>query len=69
VDRDRWQTAYRAVGDLADLQNPDPLALVPYEDTPVATDAVFSINAGFNEPASGERVQGWSRLPATGPLT
>ena len=69
VDRDRWQTTYRAVGNLADLQNPDPLALVPYEDTPVATDAVFSINAGFNEPASGERVQGWSRLPATGPLT
>lgn len=68
VDRDRWETTYRAVGDLADLQNPDPLALVPYEDTPVATDAVFSVNAGFNEPASGERVQGWSRLPATGPL-
>jgi hypothetical protein len=44
------------------------LALVPYEDTPVATDALFSVNAGFNHPGSGARVQGWSRLPATGPL-
>lgn len=69
LDRDRWQTSYRAVGRLADLQNPDPLALVPYEDTPVATDALFSVNAGFNQPGSGERVQGWSRLPATGPLS
>jgi len=68
VDRDRWQTSYRAVGRLADLQNPDPLALVPYEDTPVSTDALFGVNAGFNQPGSGERVQGWSRLPATGPL-
>ncbi|HSQ08353.1 MAG TPA: alkaline phosphatase D family protein [Chromatiaceae bacterium] len=68
VDRDRWRTTYRAVGRLADLQKPDPLALVPYEDTPVATDAVFGVNAGFNQPGSGERVQGWSRLPATGPL-
>jgi alkaline phosphatase D len=68
LDRERWQTTYRAVGRLADLQNPDPLALVPYEDTPVQTDAVFTVKAGFNEPGSGERVQGWSRLPATGPL-
>lgn len=69
LDRDRWQTSYRVVGRLADLQNPDPLALVPYEDTPVATDALFCVNAGFNQPGSGERVQGWSRLPATGPLS
>lgn len=68
IDRDRWETSYRAVGDLTGLTNPDPLALVPYPDTPVATDAVFTVKAGFNEPASGERVQGWSRLPATGPL-
>jgi alkaline phosphatase D len=68
VDRGRWQATYRAAGRLADLQNPDPLALVPYEDTPVETDAVFTINAGFNEPGSSERLQGTSRLPTTGPL-
>jgi alkaline phosphatase D len=68
VDTERWETTYRAVGDLKALTDPDPLALVPYPDTPVATDAVFTVNAGFNAPGSGERVQGWSRLPATGPL-
>lgn len=69
VDAGRWETTYRAVGDLASLTNPDPLALVPYPSTPVATDAVFTVNAGFNAPGSGERVQGSSRLPATGPLS
>lgn len=68
LDRERWQTTYRAVGRLADLSNPNPLALVPYADTPVETDAVFTLNAGFNRPGSGERLRGWSRLPPNGPL-
>jgi alkaline phosphatase D len=68
VVSERWETTYRAVGDLGAVANPDPLALVPYPDTPVATDAVFTVNAGFNAPGSGDRVRGSSRLPATGPL-
>lgn len=68
VERDRWETSYRAVGDLADIDSPDPLALVPYADSPVETDAVFSIAAGFNQPGSPARLQGWSRLTPDGPL-
>jgi hypothetical protein len=65
VDTERWETTYRAVGDLGAVTNPDPLALLPYPDTSVATDAVFTVNAGFNALGSGERIQGDSRLPAT----
>jgi len=68
IDRDHCQATFRAVGRLEDLQNPDSLALVPYEDSPVATDAVFSINAGFNTPGSGQRLSGTSRLNPNGPL-
>ena len=57
VDRERWKTTYRAVGTLADAANTDdPLALVPRADSPVATDAVVEIEAGFNEPGSGKRL-------------
>ena len=54
VNRSRWQTTYRAV--LGDLNNPDPLALVPQPDSQVGTDRVLSIEAGFNVPGSGKRV-------------
>lgn len=58
VDRERWQTTYRAVGDvrrLADLA--DPNALVPLSSSPVETDAVIEIEAGFNRPKSGRRLR------------
>ena len=35
------ETTYRAVGTLLDVANPDPLALVPFETTPVKTDAIL----------------------------
>jgi alkaline phosphatase D len=62
VDAKRWQTTYRAVGTLADLQNPDPLALTPFDDSPVETDAVLEIESGFS--ASGSRLTTtFSRIP------
>jgi len=64
VDAERWQTTYRAVGTLADLQNPDALALTPFEDSPVETDAVLEIESGFNQPGSGQRLTTtFSRIP------
>lgn len=60
----RWQTTYRAVGTLDDVQNPNPLALVPFEDTPVKTDAILEIEPGFNAPGSGARLTTkYARLP------
>jgi alkaline phosphatase D len=56
VDSKRWQTTYRAVGTLADLQNPSPLALTPFEGSPVETDAVLEIESGFNKPGSDKRL-------------
>lgn len=58
VDGGRWQTRYRAVGDPARLADTDnPLALVPFPDSPVDTDAVLEIEAGFNIAGSGKRLQ------------
>ncbi len=57
VDQERWKTTYRAVGTLADAANTDdPIALVPRADSPVETDTVVEIEAGFNEPGSGKRL-------------
>ena len=66
VDRQRWQTTYRSVGTLADLQNTaDPLAMVPKADSPVVTDAVLEIQDGFNRPGSGQRISTmFSQLPS-----
>jgi phosphodiesterase/alkaline phosphatase D-like protein len=64
VDAKRWETTYRAVGTLGDLQNPDPLALTPFEDSPVETDAALAIESGFNKPGSGKRLMTtFSRIP------
>jgi alkaline phosphatase D len=64
VDRARWRTTYRAAGTLADVLNPDPFSLVPFEDTPVETDAVLEIEAGFNAPGSGARIEAaFARIP------
>ena len=64
VDAKRWQTTYRAVGTLADLQNPDPLALTPFDDSPVETDAVLEIESGFGQSGSGQRLATtFSRIP------
>jgi alkaline phosphatase D len=64
VDAKRWQTTYRAVGSLADLQNPSPLALTPFEDSPVETDAVLEIESGFSQPGSDKRLKTtFSRIP------
>ena len=49
VDRTRWQTTYRAVG--------SPTQLVPRPTTPVDTDAVLEVAAGFNEPGRNGRIQ------------
>lgn len=58
VNQQRWQTSYRAVGDLSALADIDnPLALVPFPDSPVATDAVLEIAAGFNQANSEQRLQ------------
>lgn len=57
VDQDRWVTTYRGVGTRADIANlDDPLALVPRADSPVETDAVVEIEAGFNLPNSGKEL-------------
>ena len=49
VDTQRWQTTFRAVGSLADTQNPAPDALVPKENSTLSTDAVVEIPSGFNK--------------------
>lgn len=56
VDASRFRTTFRAVGDPAALADPRPLALVPLETSPVATDAVYDIQAGFNQPGSRKRI-------------
>lgn len=66
VDANRFRTTYRAVGALTNLGRADPLALVPRNTSPVATDAVYDIEAGFNQSGSSKRiVQRFARaLPA-----
>jgi hypothetical protein len=62
--RRRWQTTYRGVGTLADTQNPSPLALVPFPDSKVETDAVLEIPCGFNAPGSDVRLEtNFARIP------
>ncbi|MBK8176382.1 MAG: alkaline phosphatase D family protein [Rhodospirillales bacterium] len=56
VDHDRFRTVYRGVGDPSALASPDRLAFAPQETTPLSTDAVISIDAGFNLPGSGKRL-------------
>lgn len=63
VTPERWTTTYRAVGSLLDLpvaiaaaqvgDNQDT-SLVPRADSPVDTDAVLTLDAGFNDPAGGD---------------
>ena len=46
------------------IANPDREALIPFDDTPVETDAVLEIPAGFNAPGSGVRLETkFARLP------
>jgi alkaline phosphatase D len=54
VDRRAWQTTYRAVQ--GNPLDPSPLALVPQAGSPVGTDKVLRIEAGFNRPGSGARL-------------
>ncbi len=64
VNKSRWKTTFRGVGTLADVQNPDPLALVPMKDSPVEDDAVVSIRLGFSDPRSDERLETeFARVP------
>lgn len=63
VNNHQWKTTFRAVGSLADTQNPDPLALVPFENKALETDAVITIDSGFNKPNSGKRMNITSRIP------
>lgn len=64
VDRRRWRTTYRAAGTLEAIGNPDREAFIPFDDTPVETDAVLEIPAGFNAPGSGLRLETkFARLP------
>jgi alkaline phosphatase D len=63
VDAQRWQTTYRAVGTLDDLQNPSPLALTPFNDSPVETDAVLELDSGFNQPGGQRLTTTFSRIP------
>ncbi len=55
VDRHRWRTTYRSV--LGNPLSADSLALVPMQDSPVGTDKVLEIAAGFNAAGSGQRLQ------------
>ena len=58
VDHRRWQSTYRAVGDIAQVGNTaDPLALLPRAGSPVATDAVFEVDAGFNAPGNAQALR------------
>jgi alkaline phosphatase D len=57
VDRTRWQTTFRAVGTSAQALDPSPTALVPLPTSPVETDAVLEIAAGFNEPGRNGRIE------------
>jgi len=64
VDANRWQTTYRAVA-LDKVEDPSPLALTPFEDSLVDTDAVLEIESGFNQPGSNKRLKTTtpSRIP------
>jgi alkaline phosphatase D len=65
VDRQTWRTEYRAVGTMADLASASPDALIPMPGSAVETDAVLSIESGFNEPGSSARlVTEFARVPA-----
>jgi alkaline phosphatase D len=68
VDAQRFETTYRAVGDVGALLDPDPQALVPFQDTPVDTDAVYQVRAGFNAPGSGLRIEETYRRDLPGPF-
>jgi len=57
VDRTRWQTTYRAVNGPAQALDPSPTALVPLPTSPVETDRVLEIVAGFNEPGRNARIE------------
>ncbi|MBW2241307.1 MAG: alkaline phosphatase D family protein [Deltaproteobacteria bacterium] len=57
VDESRWETEYRGVGTVADAFSQRPDSLSPRADSPVETDALISIQSGFNEPDSGIRLQ------------
>ena len=64
VNASRWRTTYRAVGTLADVQNPAPDALLARQDSPVQTDAVVEVEAGFNRRGRPKRLQTVSaRIP------
>ena len=64
VDRQRWRSTYRAAGTLDAIGNPDREAFIPFDDTPVETDAVLEIPAGFNAPGSGVRMETkFARVP------
>lgn len=73
VDREKWTTTYRAVGSLAAVQtaaiqaqlgNNADTSLVPFQDTPVATDAVLEVAAGFNaRQGDGGLVKVFERIP------
>jgi alkaline phosphatase D len=54
VDAKRWRTTYRAV--LGNPLDPNPLALVPQANSPVGTDKVLELQAGFNARNSGKRL-------------
>jgi alkaline phosphatase D len=62
LDRDSWTTTYRAVGDINALGSENPLALVPYPNSPVATDAVLRLQNGFRDDNSRLETV-YSRLP------
>jgi len=57
VDRHRWQTTYRAVGTVQQRDVGTEDALVPLADSPVETDAVLEVDAGFNRKNGGSRLR------------
>ena len=64
VDRHCWRTTYRAAGTLDAIGSSEREAFIPFDDTPVETDAVLEIPAGFNAPGSGLRLETkFARLP------
>ena len=54
MNTQRWRTTYRAV--LGDVQDAKPLALVPQPNSPVGSDKVLEVEAGFNAPGCGRRL-------------
>lgn len=72
VDADRWTTTYRAVGDIGLLPaaiaaaragDNDDRSLVPFAGSPVATDAVLQLDAGFNRPGGSGLAKLLERIP------